>query len=1269
MSFGKRARIMNTGRNCMSRFTRWHLLCGAAASVFAAGMIAPPSVQADDIEVFFSVDVPTNAKPNVLFILDTSQSMYTVEAAAPSDSYDPGFPYEGACNADGYYWTMTGQPQPNCGQAGWAAMTQAQFDCPAWRNAVNAGGFSTKTSRVAQKGASDWINLTAQPAQQALPAACVGDTSAAAPDGQPLSWTTKDRGRDVYPSQSYTVYDGNWLNWASQSAGNKYRIDIVREAVGEIIENTQGVKVGLMRYGYDGAREFLLNSPLACLVKPDPDESTLSSNGAPVVFPVTDLDASAVTGFEPSKDARSGETAVRSQLRFQLGLDDNLEVMSWIVDPSKSAQQQQYQVAFGGGGTCPIPLFTPGGRSPIGGAMYEAYLYFAGKQWSQKYGKQAALGSTFGYPSVPQSRLADSEIYKSPIVDSCAKNFIILLSDGTTEQDNDVDGPIQQLPGFSSAVGRSCDTDSYLANGTPPPSQCVDDIAEYLLETDLRPNNVVPGLNNVITYTVGFKLGTDAAANAARELLRETATRGGGQFFEAGSAVELKDKLGQITREILTHNTSFSAPAVTVNAFNRTQNLNDLYMSLFRPAFNYRWQGNIKKYVLDPLDGDILDAAGRPAVDPGSGFFFSTARSFWSASADGSDVTAGGASGFLEYDTRTMYTTNGTTTVELDSGTANVTASELGIQTGDYIRSGVSGSGDLTATNLLEWFYGKDIADADGNTVTAESRYEMGDPLHAKPVSVIYGAVGSTEAERLQDDALYVVTNDGVLHAFDPDSDDPAELWAFVPRTQLGRVRDLYYNRILTQPEDRGYGLDANIRVLRIDNDRDGIIEPTQWVDVDGDSVHDTDENIEYDRVYLFFGQRRGGTNYYAFDVTNKNSPRLMWERSYTSAGAGQSWSMPVTAKVRIDTTVHNVLVFGGGYDPDEDTIGPLDEDDQGVGIYMVDVLTGNLLWRAGSDSGANLQITSMKHAVPGDVRVIDLTGDGYADRMYAADLGGRVWRFDIFNGKEASGSEGDRLVEGGMLASLGNAEQTDPKTVSNTIRFFYAPDPALITQPGPTFINVAIGSGHRELPVSDTTVQNWMFSVRDYKVLTPLMSSGYKDSCTGVNTPCHEIVYEDGLEDLTALVGDAATVAVPIGSKGWKLALEEDGEKVLAEARTFQSNVFFTTYSPVFQGLTTDTCGQKFGLNKLYVVNAFDARPFYNYDAETGEATTDRSTDLAQGSISPEVVFVFPTPPNTDPNNPEPAVPPVCLVGLEKCGFGVTNPPVRTYWRQRGAN
>jgi len=1275
----------------MATPTRYALFTSLAGLVLAAGLASPPRAAADDIEVFFSDAPDPDAKPNILFILDTSQSMYTVESSTPAAPYDPATTYGGSCDSAKYYWTVTGQATPKCGESGWAALDDTQFNCPNWKGDVNTKGLQTKTSRVAQRPSANWGNITTHPSQTAGDTACQGDTS---PTPSGVNWSAKNKGKDVYPSVSYTFYDGNWLNWAAQSGGDKYRIDLIREAVAEVIESTSNIKVGLMRLGYDGDRVFRQNTGTACEIEPDPVEGSRSSNGAPILFPVTDLESTTgVTGFPLSKDTIAGETPVRSQLRYQLGIDNRLATMGWVVDPSKTDGDQPFQIAKGGGNTCPIPLFTPGGRSPLGGAMYEAYNYYAGNEWSQKYGKQADLGSTFDYPSVPQSLIAGTERYKSPISQSCAKNFIILLSDGTTEQDNDVDGSIERLPGFGTAVGRDCDDDPYLdVNGNPPPSQCVDDAAEYMLETDLNPS--LPGINNVITYTIGFKLGNDAVANSARQLLEETATRGGGSFYEAGNAVELKDRFGTIIREILTLNTSFSAPAVTVNAFNRTQNLNDLYMSLFRPAFNYRWNGNIKKYQLDPMDGDILDAAGRPAVDPGSGFFFNNARSFWSATADGSDITAGGAAGLLEYDERTVLTTNSSgDTVELDS-TGLYTDGQLGILSGDQIKSPAD-TNLLTATNLIQWFHGKDIADEDGDTLTDESRYEMGDPLHARPVSVIYG--GTVSSPSVDDAVLFAVTNDGVLHAFNPSSSDPSERWAFIPRDLVGRMRDLYYNRVLTQPEDRGYGLDNNIRVLRIDNNNNGIIEPA---------------SPQNDKVYLYFGQRRGGTMYYAFDVSTKSSPRLLWSRSYASDGAGQSWSTPQVSRVRDGSTAKNVLVFGGGYDVARQGGINYVEDTVGIGVYIVDALTGDLIWRAGPDSGANLRLTEMRHSMPADVRAFDLTGDGFLDRIYASDLGGRVWRFDVFNGKASTGtSEGDRLVEGGMFASLGNAEDGSSRLQSNTIRFFYSPDPALITEPGPSFINVGIGSGNRELPATDKTVQNWFFSMRDYNVLTQLRSSWYKDDCTGATTPCHEIIVEGDLEDLTSTVGASATTSVPVGagaSRGWRIALEEEGEKVLAESRTFQGDVFFTTYAPVQYGVTDDGCGTKFGLNKLYVVNAVDARPAYNYDAAVGESVADRSKELAQGSIAPEVVFIFPTPPTTrvptacantpgcdpddpstwpvppscastpgcDPDDPSTwpvrpgsALPPICLVGLESCGFGLANPPVRTYWRQRGAN
>jgi len=156
---------------------------------------------------------------------------------------------------------------------------------------------------------------------------------------------------------------------------------------------------------------------------------------------------------------------------------------------------------------------------------------------------------------------------------------------------------------------------------------------------------------------------------------------------------------------------------------------------------------------------------------------------------------------------------------------------------------------------------------------------------------------------------------------------------------------------------------------------------------------------------------------------------------------------------------------------------------------------------------------------------------------------------------------------------------------------------------------------------------------------------------------------------------------------------LQDLGEKVLAESRTFQNKIYITTYSPQKRVPRPEFCSATVGLNRLYIVDAATAKPVTNLDTSVGGDLTiaDRSTELAQGSIAPEVIFVFPTPPlvtpdvppancastpgcdvddpATWPKIPGPAVSPVCLVGLESCGSGVANPPVRTYWRQRGAN
>ena len=71
------------------------------------------------------------------------------------------------------------------------------------------------------------------------------------------------------------------------------------------------------------------------------------------------------------------------------------------------------------------------------------------------------------------------------------------------------------------------------------------------------------------------------------------------------------------------------------------------------------------------------------------------------------------------------------------------------------------------------------------------------------------------------------------------------------------------------------------------------------------------------DRVWIYFGMRRGGSTYYALDVTDRDNPRLRWKIGPSELpGIGETWSAPAIARVRVNGATQNgenlVLIFGG---------------------------------------------------------------------------------------------------------------------------------------------------------------------------------------------------------------------------------------------------------------------------------------------------------------------------------------------------------------------
>lgn len=826
---------------------------------------------------------------------------------------------------------------------------------------------------------------------------------------------------------------------------------------------------------------------------------------------------------------------------------------------------------------------SPGGQTPLSETLYEAAQYFMGRG--------VDFGNSIDERSVAASRVGndpEGSQYQTPLDEACSKNFIILLTDGEPSADADAESRILGLPDFATTVAPACD-------GTGE-GRCLDDLAAYLANHDLSPT--LPGIQTVTTHTIGFA--------ADFPLLESTAARGGGEYHMADDTASLATALSGIVLSIFDNTGSFAAPTVPVNAFNRTENLNDVYLSVFQPSDRARWIGNLKKYRF--TDGELVGQDGEGVIDPLTGLFRRDAFSFWSTEPDGDRAGEGGAASQLPDSNQRRLFSN------VAGDNLNAAANRIRPDNANIIAALASVPAD-EQSQLIEWALGRDTRDHDQDGDLTETRHDMGDALHVQPVTLLYsGTVDNPVA------SVFLPTNDGFLHAFD--SATGQELWAFLPARLLAGLYPLYLNE---ESASKHYRLDGEINLVIVNDDgRPGL----------GNG----------ERAILLFGMGRGGDGVFAVDVTERDAPRLLWEISSSDvdfADLGQTWSTPVAARVRIDNTIRNVVVFGGGYDPGQDNRN-YRTDTQGNGIYMVDLLSGEYVWSAGHPDAVHdheLQLSEMQHSIPAPVRPLDLNGDGLADRMYVGDMGGRIWRFDIVNGR----SRND-LVEGGVLASLGGAAAAPDANAADLRRFYSAPDvvPTVINRKLVILLN--IGSGYRGHPL-DTAISEQFFSVRDFNAYGVIDTAAYPDTPVSV----------DQLTDIT----DDPSPTLPFSAAGWRLQLNQGpGEKVLGESLTLENTVFFTTFTP---GETANECSAGTGINRLYAISSFDGSPRIDLD-RPGEleplTIRDRFRELRSGVPVITINRIF-----GENRETMICVGPECLDGAT---LGLGRSPIRrTYWFQ----
>jgi type IV pilus assembly protein PilY1 len=1126
------------------------------------GMLGVSPVLADDTEIYLGSPSGLAAvNPNILFVVDTSGSMEaltTDEGAA----YDPLQTYPGSYVATRTYYSTT-----NVFTNTTPYFDTSNLKCSAALTAIAATGMYTGPGRLAQWRVNSgstyrWLTINATNRKVECQADS-GTHGQAASDGLPYASNNSGSSTAGWSSiagqsvtwgstgDTYTLKSGNYRNWETGPAGatiSKSRINAVKDGLTALINSMSNANIGLMRFDS-------------------------SANGGMVIQAMGDIE----------------------------------------TNRASFLTQVQAMVAAG--------------STPLSETMYEAAKYYRGGGVDYGNGSRQCLTSHINngnllapdygvcdtdaaLRSVPASRTgATSNTYQSPISNQCQKNYLVFLTDGDPTSDAGVDAARKTSIGMTAAP--ACGTGT---TGTNYSANCLDDIAGHLAGQDQ--SIAYQGEQFVSTFTIGFGTGISAAGEAllqnAANASKNAKPNGVGAYKVATNTATLVTEFVNIISDISGANNTFSSPAVSVNAFNRTTHRDELYFSLFTPSYGTHWDGNFKRYRLD-IDSNgnpvIVDKGNIPAIDPDTGYFLDGATSIWSDAVDGGDVQKGGAASNLS-NTRKVYTYTGSTntlsnpTNLLHESNPQVTAAMLGVAASDRDK-------------LLQWARGLDVDDLNANGSVIDERKVMGDPLHGEPVLIQYG--GTVAAP---DITAYVPTNDGYLHAFDVSSSTTvSELFSFVPAELLGNLSPLYQDSAATT---KLYGLDGSITPWVKDNDKDG------------------DLSDSGDHAYIYFGMRRGGNNYYAMDVTNRANPKLKWTilgGSGDFAELSQSWSQPQLRKLRFNGADKMVVIFAGGYDTNQDAVSLRTADSKGRAIYIVDAETGDRLWWAGP-AGSDLNLSDMDYSIPSTVAISDADGDGYADLMHVGDMGGQLWRFDIAMGN-AAGDDLDTLVTGGRIADFAANSSAD-----NTRRFYYPPSVAIAkSDSGERHLALALASGYREHPLN-TVIDDRIYMVKDSPVK---------------GKPASYVTLDEGdLFDTTdnlVRTGDAAQKAAAAAAmesaSGWYIRLEIAGEKGLAKGLIFGDAILITTYIPTDPSAATDACKPLEGTGRLYVLDLGDG------GAYKSDLTIDRNQfNLLKPGIPADPKMIL----TEDPDQKDYAV----CIGTECMTAPVLTQHQKLYWLGR---
>ena len=449
----------------------------------------------------------------------------------------------------------------------------------------------------------------------------------------------------------------------------------------------------------------------------------------------------------------------------------------------------------------------------------------------------------------------------------------------------------------------------------------------------------------------------------------------------------------------------------------------------------------------------------------------------------------------------------------------------------------------------------------------------LGDALHTRPVFVgappadyvfdSYQAFKTANAGRPT--RLFVGSNDGMVHVFD--SSDGSEVWAYIPSMLIGSL-----DKLSTSPYTHTYFVDGNMTAGDVNF---GSTASPDW------------------RTVIVGGLGAGGKGLFALDVTSADAAdetqakaKILWEITPSSTNFGNlGYTYGTPAIARMNTGEWAVIV-GNGY---------LNGGTGTSVLYVIDIKTGLLIKALDTASGTAGSPNGLSTPT-----AIDTTFDGKIDRIYAGDIDGNMWKFDV-SATASTSWPAPTLLFPTATDLAANTPAVTKKAILG------APDVAAHPISG-YLVYFATGrllTGGASSDATDSTVVNYAYGIWDGAPVanTTLLTQSLTEKAYGTQ----RVRVSSGLPINWNNATD--TVGNPM-RKGWRTALPA-GERVIGTGFVRDARYQFTGVNPTVTQASLPN-GENWLIELDYLTGGATDKPIFDLSADSLLSDADRVSNTA---------------------------------------------------------